>query len=55
MIHDDQELAATQERSAYFYRLLAQLRVTASPRSSRQLRVVTAPRLRACRVRRLSI
>ena len=31
MIHDDQELAATQERIAYFYRLLAQLRVTASP------------------------
>jgi hypothetical protein len=31
MIHDDQELAATQERIAYFYQLLAQLRVTASP------------------------
>lgn len=31
MIHNDQELAATQERIAYFYRLLAQLRVTASP------------------------
>lgn len=31
MIHNDQELSATQERIAYFYRLLAQLRVTASP------------------------
>ncbi len=29
MIHNDQELEATQERIAYFYRLLAQLRVTA--------------------------
>ncbi|MFN2454098.1 MAG: hypothetical protein ABR577_07735 [Pyrinomonadaceae bacterium] len=31
MIHDDQELGATQERIAYFYSLLAQLRVTAKP------------------------
>jgi hypothetical protein len=31
MIHNDEELAATQERIAYFYRLLAQLRVTARP------------------------
>ncbi|MDQ3745377.1 MAG: hypothetical protein M3444_13420 [Acidobacteriota bacterium] len=31
MIHNDQELEATQERIAYFYRLLAQLRVTAKP------------------------
>ena len=31
MIHNDQELTATEERIAYFYRLLSQLRVTASP------------------------
>ena len=31
MIHNDQELAVTQERIAYFQRMLAQLRVTASP------------------------
>jgi hypothetical protein len=31
MIHNDQELEATQERIAYFSRLLAQLRVTATP------------------------
>ena len=31
MIHNDQELEATQERIAYFTRLLAQLRVTATP------------------------
>jgi len=31
MIHNDQELEATQERIAYFYRLLAHLRVTARP------------------------
>lgn len=31
MIHNDQELHATQERIAYFQRLLAQLRVTATP------------------------
>ena len=31
MIHNDQELQATQERIAYFHRLLAQLRVTATP------------------------
>ena len=31
MIHNDQELEATQERINYFYRLLAQLRVTAKP------------------------
>ena len=31
MIHNDQELKAMQERIAYFYRLLAQLRVTARP------------------------
>lgn len=31
MIHNDQELEATQERIAYFQRLLAQLRVTATP------------------------
>ena len=31
MIHNDQELAVTQERTAYFQRVLAQLRVTASP------------------------
>lgn len=31
MIHNDQELEATQERIAYFCRLLAQLRSTASP------------------------
>lgn len=31
MMRNDQELAATQERIAYFYRLLAQLRVTAKP------------------------
>ena len=31
MIHNDEELAATQERIAYFCRLLAQLRVTAKP------------------------
>lgn len=31
MIHNDQELAVTQERIAYFLRLLAELRVTASP------------------------
>ena len=30
MIHNDQEMQATEERIAYFYRLLAQLRVTAS-------------------------
>ena len=31
MIHNDQELEAMQERIAYFYRLLSQLRVTAKP------------------------
>jgi hypothetical protein len=31
MIHNDQELKATQERIAYFQRLLSQLRVTATP------------------------
>jgi len=31
MIQNDQELTATQERIAYFQRLLAQLRVTATP------------------------
>lgn len=31
MIHNDQELEAMQERIAYFYRLLSQLRVTARP------------------------
>jgi hypothetical protein len=31
MIHNDQEMKATEERIAYLYRLLAQLRVTANP------------------------
>lgn len=31
MIKNDKELAASQERIAYFQRLLAQLRVTALP------------------------
>lgn len=31
MIRNDQEMATTQERIAYFQRLLAQLRVTATP------------------------
>jgi len=31
MIHNDQEMKATEDRIAYFYRLLTQLRVTASP------------------------
>lgn len=31
MIRNDQELTATQERIGYFQRLLAQLRVTATP------------------------
>ena len=31
MIHNDQELQATQERISYFQRLLAQLRVSAPP------------------------
>lgn len=31
MIRTHQELEATKERIAYFYRLLAQLRVTAKP------------------------
>ncbi len=31
MIYNDQELAAMQERIVYFQRLLAQLRVTATP------------------------
>ncbi len=31
MIHNDQELAVTQDRTAYFQRLLAELRVTARP------------------------
>jgi hypothetical protein len=31
MIYNDQELEAMQERIAYFYRLLSQLRVTAKP------------------------
>jgi predicted phosphoribosyltransferase len=31
MIHNDQELAVTQERIARFYNLLAQLRVAATP------------------------
>jgi len=31
MIQNDQELEATQERIAYFQRLLVQLRVTATP------------------------
>lgn len=30
MIHNDQELKATQERITYFQRLLSQLRVTAT-------------------------
>jgi hypothetical protein len=32
MIHNDIELEATQERILYFQRLLAQLRITASPK-----------------------
>jgi hypothetical protein len=32
MIHNDQELQTTQERIAYFQRVLAQLRITATPR-----------------------
>ena len=31
MINNDQELATTQERIAYFQSLLAQFRITASP------------------------
>jgi hypothetical protein len=31
MIHNDQELAVTQDRIGYFQRLLAELRVTARP------------------------
>jgi hypothetical protein len=31
MIHNDQEFQATQERIVYFQRVLAQLRVTATP------------------------
>ncbi len=31
MIHNDQELQTTQNRIEYFYRLLAQLRVTTKP------------------------
>ena len=31
MIQNDQELRGTQERIAYFYQLLAQFRITASP------------------------
>jgi hypothetical protein len=31
MSHNDQELGATRERIAYFYRMLAHLRVTARP------------------------
>jgi hypothetical protein len=31
MIHNDRELGVTQERIAYFQRLLAQLRVTSTP------------------------
>ncbi len=31
MIHSDTELQASQERIAYFYRILAQLRVTSRP------------------------
>ncbi len=31
MIHNDDEMNAMQERIAYFYQLLAQLRVTAKP------------------------
>ena len=31
MIHNDQEMEATQERILYFQRLLSQLRVTATP------------------------
>jgi predicted phosphoribosyltransferase len=31
MIHNDQELATTQERIRYFSNLLAQLRLTATP------------------------
>ena len=31
MIHNDQELEATQERITYFYGLLARLRVAAKP------------------------
>ncbi len=31
MIHNDQEPAVTQDRLAYFQRLLAELRVTARP------------------------
>ena len=31
MIHNDRELAGTQERVAYFLKLLSQLRVTSRP------------------------
>jgi hypothetical protein len=31
MIHNDQELAVTQDRIGYFQRLLAELQVTARP------------------------
>jgi len=31
MIHNDQELAVSQDRIGYFQRLLAELRVTARP------------------------
>jgi len=31
MIHNDKELEGTQQRIAYFYRLLAQFRVTVPP------------------------
>ncbi len=37
MITNDQELRGTQERIAYFERLLGQLRVTASPEEFRMM------------------
>jgi hypothetical protein len=34
MIANDQELQGTQERIAFFYRLLAQMRITRQPRKN---------------------
>jgi hypothetical protein len=49
MIHNDQELEAMQERMAYFYRLLSQLRVTARPEEFPLSPAAIAPRSRGCR------
>ena len=49
MIHDGQELQAMQERIAYFQRVLAQLRVTATPQDSLSWLVAIEQRSSRCK------